>query len=189
MISGKANVTSVDALKAFRASLIIYVSKARPALEEVSADVQRMRSWLENDQRTHWENQLRRRLKELEQAQQALFSAKIGNLRDESTAERFAFNRAKREVDEAQTKLRILKKWTRDFDGKVDPLVKQTEKLHTVLANDMVRAIAYLAEAIDTLEAYAGSPVPSSNSAPASGEASGGHPSAENPVAEKGANA
>jgi hypothetical protein len=82
MISHKANVTSVEALKAFRASLIIYVSKARPALEEVSADVQRMRSWLENDQRTHWENQLRRRLKVLEQAQQALFSAKIGNLRE-----------------------------------------------------------------------------------------------------------
>ncbi len=39
----RAHVTSVDALESFRANLIIYLSKARPTLEEVSADVQRMR--------------------------------------------------------------------------------------------------------------------------------------------------
>src|SRR5438046_9744601 len=71
----RAQVTSVEALEAFRASLIVYLSKARPTLEEVSADVLRTRLWLENEQRTHWENQVRRRHKELEQAQKALFSA------------------------------------------------------------------------------------------------------------------
>jgi hypothetical protein len=30
------------------------------------------------------------------------------------------------------------------------------EKLHTVLTNDMVKAVAYLAQAIDTLHNYAG---------------------------------
>jgi hypothetical protein len=82
-----------------------------------------------------------------------------------------------------------LKKWTRDFDGKVDPLIKQTEKLHTVLANDMVRAISYLAEAIDTLEAYAGTPTPSSGSAPASGETSTNEHPAGDPMAERGTTA
>ena len=65
----KANVTALDALEAFRADLVLYISKARPTLEEVSADVVRARLWLENEQRTHWENQLRRRTRELEQAQ------------------------------------------------------------------------------------------------------------------------
>ena len=49
----RAHVTSVDALEAFRSSLIVYLSKARPTLEEVSSDVQRMRSWLEGEKRLY----------------------------------------------------------------------------------------------------------------------------------------
>jgi hypothetical protein len=151
----KAKVTSLEVLEDFRARLIVYVSKARPTLEEVSAEALRAKLWLENEQRTHLEAELKRRRKDLEEAQQALFSARIANLRQESTAEQFAFHRAKRAAGEAEDKLRVLKKWTRDFDGRVEPLVKQMEKLHTVLANDMVQAAAYLAEAIKILAAYA----------------------------------
>jgi predicted ATPase len=163
----KANVTAVDALEAFRAELVLYISKARPTIEEVSGDVLRMRLWLENDQRTYWENQLRRRTRELEQAQQALFSAQIANLREESSAEVNAFHRAKRARDEADDKLRTLKRWNRDFENQVQPLVKQTEKLHTLLTRDLVQAIAYLAQAVTTLDAYAGTPPPSVSPGPA----------------------
>ena len=151
----RAHVTSVDALEAFRASLILYVSKARPTVEEVSADVVRTRQWLQNDQRMHWEGQLRRRQKTLEQAQQALLSARMSQLRHESSAELMAVQRAKRAVEEAEGKLKILKQWNREFDSRVDPLVKQLEKLHTVLAHDMGQAAAYLSRAIETLAAYA----------------------------------
>ena len=49
-----------------------------------------------------------------------------------------------------------MKQWNRVFDNRVDPLVKQMEKLHTVLAHDMVQAVAFLTQAIDTLHNYAG---------------------------------
>ena len=151
----QAKVSSVEALDLFRSRLIVYLSQARPALEEVSADALRTRLWLENEQRTHWENQLRRRGKELEQAQQALFSARLGMLRHESAADQLAVRRAKSAVEEADMKLRILKKWVREFEGRVQPVVKQIEKLHTVLTNDMVQAVASLTQAINTLAAYA----------------------------------
>lgn len=150
-----AQVRSVDALDSFRASLIVYLSQARPALEEVTAEVVRTRVWLETEQRTYWESQVRRRRKELEQAQAALFSARIGNLRHESSAELMLVQRAKRALDEAENKLRVLKKWNQDFEGRVQPMVKQMEKLHTVLSNDMVKAVAYLAQVLNTLSAYA----------------------------------
>src|SRR6476660_4654277 len=101
----RAQVTAIEALDEFRASLIVYVSKARPALEEVSADVLRTRLWLENEQRTHWENEVRRRNKALEQAQSELFSARLSKLRKESAAEVMAVHRARRLLDEAQSKL------------------------------------------------------------------------------------
>src|SRR5437870_4922308 len=104
----KAHVTSVEVVESFRASLILYLSKARPALEEVSADVLRTRLWLENDQRLHWEGQVRRRGKILEQAQQALSSARMSNLAQAGSAELMAFHKAKRAFEEAEAKLKVL---------------------------------------------------------------------------------
>ena len=109
----RAHVTSVDAIDAFRSDLIVYLSKARPTLEEVSSDVLRMRLWLENDQRNYWDNQVRKRATLLEQAQAALCSSKISNLREASAAAQPAFHRARRALDEAEAKLRMVKKWSR----------------------------------------------------------------------------
>ena len=167
----QARVTSLEALQTFRANLIVYLSQARPLLEEVSAGVMRTHLWLENEQRAHWENQIRKQLKEFQQAQQALFSAKLGSLGHEMSAEQVAVQRAKRTLEESETKLKIVKKWDRDYDGRVQPLVKQMEKLHTVLSMDMVQAVAYLTQAINTLAAYAEIKSPAIPSGEASGPA------------------
>src|SRR5579862_1106117 len=151
----KAHVTSLDALETFRSDLIVYLSQARPALDEISSEVARTRTWLETDQNLHWQNQMRRRAKELEAAQQALFSARIGVLSKETVMEQMAVQRAKQALAEADQKLRTIKRWDREFDGRVQPLVKQIEKLHSVLSNDMVKAVTYLTQAIATLAAYA----------------------------------
>ncbi len=163
----RAHVTSIDALESFRASLIIYLAKARPVLEEVAADVVRTRLWLENDQRTYWENQARLRTRNLEQAQQALFSAKISTLRQETAAEQLTVHRAKRARDDADSKLKVLKKWSREYDSRVQPLLKQIEKLQTVLSIDMVKAVASLTQSINSLAAYAAkAPPPAASAAP-----------------------
>ena len=94
----QAHVTSLEALEKFRASLITYLTKARPALEEVSSDILRTRLWLENDQRSHWETQMRKRAKELEMAQSALSTARFSNLRDATTSEVMAVKKAKRNM-------------------------------------------------------------------------------------------
>jgi hypothetical protein len=61
-----------------------------------------------------------------------------------------------------------VKQWDRVFDNRADPLVKQMEKLHTVLAHDMVQAVAFLAQTINTLHAYADvMPGPAGGPAPA----------------------
>ena len=64
----RANVTSFEAIKTFRSNLIGYMTKARPALEEVSSEVTRTRLWLQGDRRSYWEGELRRRARKLEEA-------------------------------------------------------------------------------------------------------------------------
>ena len=192
-MSTRAKVTSVEAIESFRTQLILYMSKARPTAEEVNADVMRTRTWLESDRKTFWEAQVRRRAKILEQAKQELFSAELSNLRDASAAERLAVNRAKRALDEAEDKLRMVRKWTREFNNRVEPVAKQLERLHTVLANTAPEAIAHLAKVIKVLPEYAEIRTETSAEAPApvpSGEAaaSGEKPAEENPQAStKGA--
>jgi len=160
------HITSVEALDAFRTSLILYVSKARPALEEVSAEAVRVRLWLENDQRVHWEGQARRRRRVLEQARLALSSARMSSLPQASSSEQMAVQRAKRALDEAEAKLKMLKYWKREFDNRVEPLVSQLQKLHTFLAHDLSKATAYLTQIINTLAEYAGTAPPSATATP-----------------------
>lgn len=155
-MSQRADVTSVESLETFKASLINYLAKAGPTLEEVRAEVFRARIWLESDRRPHWESQLRRRNRDLEQAQQALFSARLSTLSDATADGRAAVHKARRAVEEAESKLKLLRIWNREFDTRVQPLLKQLESLSTFLAHEMPHAVARLDQAADTLSAYAG---------------------------------
>ena len=155
-MSQRANVTSVEVLESFRASLIVYASKARPTLEEISAEVIRTRLWIQNDRRLYWEGQVRRRTQKLQDAQQAVFSAELSNLRETTVAEKTAVNKAQRSLDEAEAKLQVVKKWDREFGNRIEPLAKQLERLHTFLANDLPQAVTYLTQSVKTLEAYTG---------------------------------
>jgi chromosome segregation ATPase len=151
----QAKVTSVDALENFRASLILFLSKAKPVLEEVMHEVVRTRLWIENEQRTFWEREIKTRRRKLEQAQAELFSARISKIQEASAAQQMAVHHAQRAIQAAEEKMRMLKKWNRELENRADPLVKQIEQLHGFLMNDMGKAVVFLAEAVKILQSYA----------------------------------
>jgi len=150
----QAKVTSVDALESFRSSLIVFVHTAHQHLDTVGDDVRRTRNWIQNDQRLHWQSELRRRSRTLDLAEQELFSAKLSSLRDNLAAQQNAVRKAKLAVAEAEEKLRSVKHWTRNFDHEADPLLKRLEGLRLFLDHDLPRAISYLLQAQKTLEGY-----------------------------------
>jgi hypothetical protein len=169
----QAHVTSVEALESFRSSLLVYLAKTRPILEEACDDVVRMRGWLQSDRRSHWENQIRQRRKELEAAQQALFSAGLSSLGDLKTTEQRAVQKARGALAATEEKVRLLKRWDKDFDNRVAPAVKQLEHLRSVLANDLPKGVSYLGQVIRTLDSYAGlSPITPSVTSPTSSTSS-----------------
>lgn len=152
----RADVSSIEAIEFFRSKLILFIAASRPALDEVSSDVLRTRMWLEGEQRVHWETQLKKRRRQLEEAQQAIFSTRMSNLNEEvSVAQQMTARRAKAAMDEATEKLRAIKYWEREYGTLVDPLVKQMEKLQTLLSHDMPLGVAYLTEVIKLLQDYA----------------------------------
>ncbi len=159
-----AHVSSVHAIETFRANLLTYVAKARPVLEDICDEISRAREWLEHDRRPYWENQLRRRRRTLEDAEAALFSARLSNLRDVRSAEQMAAVKARNAMKEAEDKLSRINKWARDFDHLVQPRLKELERLRSLLATDLPRAAIHLSDILKTLEAYA--TVPPGNPAP-----------------------
>lgn len=150
-----ANITSVDAITEFRAALIIFLTKARPLLEETAGEVIRMRQWVEDDQRRYWENQMRLRGRKLEEARAELFNATLSTLQEANALQHMAVQRAERAVREAEAKLKTVKKWSRDLEDRAGPIIKQSDQFQTFLATDMPRAVAQLDQVIRALEAYA----------------------------------
>lgn len=154
-MADRAQITSLEAIEAFRSDLIIYLSKARPALEEVSNEVLRAKQWLQNDQRRLWEGEMKTRGRKFERAKAELFSVSMSKFQEVSAAQQLIVHRCKQAVEEAQGKLAMLKKWDRELDNRAEPLVKQADQFQSFVATEMPRAIAYLGEVIKTLEAYA----------------------------------
>src|SRR5947207_11562956 len=121
----QAKVTSVEAIDQFRSNLIVYLSKARPTLEEITSEVVRTRQWLENDQRRFWEKELKERRKKLERAEAELFTAMMSKMQDASAAQQLAVRHALQDVREAESKITLLKRWDRELENRSEPMVKQ----------------------------------------------------------------
>jgi hypothetical protein len=154
MATPQARVTSVEALEAFRASLIIFVSKSNSSLDQAMDEIRRTRGWIQNDQRTKWENEVRRRARALQQAEQELISARMSKALDNLSAQQAAVHKAKRALEEAQDKMRKVKLWMRDFDGLVEPMAKGLNSLRGYLDHELPQGIAYLAEVQKIMESY-----------------------------------
>ncbi len=158
-MADQAKITSVDVLETFRASLIVFLTKARRSMDEVRDAVRRTRQWLEHDQKQHWESQLRLRRRALDQATQEFFSARLSEF-TEKTGRQRVMRKAKAAVEEAEEKLRATKQWNQNFDATADPLTKRLESLRQFLDEDMPKAVTYLSQAQRTLEDYAEVHVP-----------------------------
>ena len=151
----QAHVSSIDALEAFRADLIRFVEKARVALEDAEGEVRRTRQWLDVDRTNHWTGQMKQRLKQLEQAEAEYYNARITRPDENHAPHRMAVAKAQRRVDEAEEKLRILKRWRMQFDNRATPLLRRLDPAFFLVGNHLPKGVHALGEAIKALQDYA----------------------------------
>jgi chromosome segregation ATPase len=159
-----AKVTSIDALEAFRASLIVFLNKAHSALDQASDEIRRVRTWIQYDRRSYWEGEQRRRARALAQAEQEMLSARMTKALDNLTTQQAAVNKARRALEEANEKMRRIKLWIRDFDGTVEPMAKGLNSLRGYLDHDLPQGIAFLNEIEKIMESYTEIPQPAPGS-------------------------
>jgi hypothetical protein len=151
----QARVSSMDALDAFRSSLILYLERARHILDDVQHEIVRTRAWLEQDRQPHWKKQIRLRTHELAQAEQELLTARLSEQAEAVRDRRRTVDRAKAKLEEAEEAFGRARHWLRQYDREIDPHSKSTQSLRQLLDLDLVKAVALLSETTRVLADYA----------------------------------
>jgi hypothetical protein len=154
-MADQARIASIDALGAFRSDLLRYTDKSRAALGDMTGEVRRMRSWLDSDRSTHWLRELKRRTKHLEQAENELYSANLTSPKASNAVQKMAVARAQRAVEEAELKLRVIRKWRQQFDNRTGALLRLLEPMQHQVTNSLPKAAHLLSEVIKALQDYA----------------------------------
>ncbi|MCS6852981.1 MAG: hypothetical protein NZ700_17625 [Gemmataceae bacterium] len=155
----QARVQSIEALRDFRNVLTQCGEDWQDALAAVEAVIRRTFDWL-NDQLKWWQRELREREEEVVQRKAELFRKQmpnaLGHIPD-CTVEIKALNRAKQAVEEAEEKIKTIRRW----GGHLWPhAVTEYEGTARVLANmltdEFPKTLALLDRMIAALDAYVG---------------------------------
>jgi hypothetical protein len=157
-MSNSAHVESIDALKHFRVALIKFAEAAGSALADAEAEMQGMMRWLEHEQLSHWQTQIRKRHDLLERAKEALRMKRL--FRDSSgrtphaIEEEKAVRLAQVRVEEAEQKLLNVKKYTRVLQKELDVYKGAVQKVTVTVESELPVAATMLNGYVTTLENY-----------------------------------
>ncbi|MBB5031500.1 hypothetical protein [Prosthecobacter vanneervenii] len=153
-MSDQARISNLDAIEAFRAALVVFISKTRQALDSVQEGVGRTRAWLQTEQPAYWAAQIRHWQKKLDMAQQELMSARMSDYVDSPVTQQAAVRKARAALEAAQAGAERTRTWGRNFDTTVAPLARKADSLRDYLETDLAKATAYLVEIQKILESY-----------------------------------
>ena len=160
-MSTPARITSTDELEAFRGALLEFISKARKALDDATSETRRTREWLAHDRVRHWQHRMKVLEKQVEQAEQELYSVRLTAPHDNHATHRMTLIKARRAHAEATEKARKSRFWRQQFDHKAEAIMAQLAPLQHQVDQALPKAVHCLGESIKAIQAYTGQDLPS----------------------------
>lgn len=151
-----ANVRSTEALEALRAAFVIYQSKARRSVDTAVEQARAAQRWVQEEQRRHWEQEIRSRDRQLERARAELMTVRMSALADHTVMQREAVQRAERALTHAKEKLSMVKRWSREMDTAMGPHLLRLESVREHFQHQLPKAAVFLHQAQMTLLDYSG---------------------------------
>ncbi|MDY7110544.1 MAG: hypothetical protein SYC29_18080 [Planctomycetota bacterium] len=179
-----ADVRSIDALKDAKAALAEFREIIVLALSEAQAEVQRTLWWIQHDQMTHWQSEVRRRTERLNEAKAELERVRLTAV-DQTASfleQRKAIERAERRLAEAGEKVRLVRRWAQKIDRESMLFRAQLQSISRAAETDIPRGEAKLEIMLDQLEQYVRLAPPQTGDA----KMSGGPGEGDTPSAEDG---
>ena len=120
-IMSTARVTSVEAIRDFRGSYLVYCDEAKQSLETADAEARRMKDWI-SAQAQYWKKEIRACEERLNQAKSALFRKELQKTAagrpPDVIEEKKAVAKAKEALEHAKQKLANCKRWRSSTTGR-----------------------------------------------------------------------
>jgi hypothetical protein len=165
-----ARVASLDAIRDFKAALADFAETANVALSEATADVQRTIWWVSHDQLAHWQREIKKRTDKLNQAKAELFKKQLesNDTRTSAVVERKHVAKWQAAVDEAENKVRMVKKWAQVLEREMLLFKAGCAQVSGAIQGDVPAALGRMDKMIHSLEAYLALQAPSFGTQPSS---------------------
>ena len=158
-MSGYARVESVDALRGFRQALIKFAETANVSLADAESEMNRILVWLETEQDTYWQSQIRKRHEDVERARDAvrqkkLYKTPAGNTQSAVEEEKM-LKIAQRRLEEAEQKLKNVRRYVPRLQKELQNYKGGVQRLQTDVMSDIPLAVSRLDKMVGMLEMYA----------------------------------
>jgi hypothetical protein len=156
-LSSQADVRSIDALKEFRAILALYAEEAQGALGAVKMEAKRTLRWVQQDRKSYWSEQIKRRREQVTSARAEVARRKLAKTPEHTPAfseQKELLRRAEAGLREAEMKVALIKKWEPALQQAVLELYAGIRRIGDLAATDVPRASMLLGRLVDALEAY-----------------------------------
>ena len=158
-----AHVSSIGALRQFRASLVAFAETAGESMVGLDMELQRGLQWILEDQPLFWKNEIRRLEEAVKEARQELNHCRSLALPGDvapCSEQKHALERAISRLRHAEEKAKVTKHWGQTIDHESKEWRGRANLYSTLLEGDLRRAIAMLDRTIAALEAYVSAQTP-----------------------------
>ena len=153
-----ARVDSLETLRAFKVALFKFQEAAQVALGDAEADATRTLMWVENEQEAYWQGQIRKAEQHVVRCKEAVRMKKI--FKDSAGREQSAADEEKtlkiamQKLAEAQAKLVLVKRWTRQLQKEIELYKGGVQRFTTTVFSEIPSAAAHLESLVAKLDAY-----------------------------------
>lgn len=154
-----AKVTSISAIREFRAAVIEFQDEADQALGAVRQQILKALQWFEHDRPQFWKLQVRRGFEQVAEARSRLMTCQMKEVaghRPTCYEEKEALRLAQRRLRIAQEKVELTSRSANALRHEIDELKGRLAPLEGFLAGEIPRMLALLERVSKILEDYAG---------------------------------
>lgn len=154
----QAKITKIEALREFRATLILYQQALSDSAEMLLMEMRRGVGWVETDRTAYWPARARQLDEDLVDAKNELEQCEARAVEDQRRscyAEKKKVTAVKQKLESARQKIKLVRKWRGVIGKERDEFETRISHLRDYAEVDMPQAIAALQRMIDALDKYA----------------------------------
>lgn len=153
-----AKVSSIEAVREFRAALVQFAEEATSALDAMSAQIHRALEWIEHEQPPYWQQQIKLAFDEVSETRtrlEACLLRTVAGNRPSCIEEKQDHRRARARLEYCQQMVPKVKQWSVKFRHEADEYRGRMGTLVQAVDIELPRMIALIERTATALEKYA----------------------------------